>query len=262
MEWLYSRCFLPSFGAQTNGSGAGLERSCSAAGKQLRDGAGWAGETGLSPARQAQPAAPAAALGTGDICTGLQRVQQVMRGDSGAGHAPGSTGHHHTGHVPTPAGTCIEHQHSLLLFTTHPTFIIGLFLIRKWGCLSFFLVSLLHINAWTGSFLSKFREARFCIYFSPGGAGEKRTGGLCGFSLCCKHALPREPSINSPHFLNRNTLQPSLGRMQSLRRKNLLLGASLFQSSSANSGVVCGREQLEVHTHTDTVATLLLQHSE
>lgn len=55
MEWLYSRCLLPSFGGQTNSSGAGLERSCSGAGKQLWAGAGWAGQTGLSPARHSRP---------------------------------------------------------------------------------------------------------------------------------------------------------------------------------------------------------------
>lgn len=62
---------------------------------------GWADRT---QSCQAQPAAPAAALGTGDIYTDLQRVHQVMRGDSRAGDAPRSTGHSHTGHVPTPAG--------------------------------------------------------------------------------------------------------------------------------------------------------------
>lgn len=44
--------------------------------------------------------------------------------------------------------------------------------------------------------------------------------------------------------------------MQSPRRKNLLLGASLFQSASANYSIVCGREQLGVHTRTYSVHTV------
>lgn len=212
MGQLYSRYFLPSFGGQANGNGTGLERSCPVAGKQLWDGAGWAGETGFSPAHQPQPSTPActAAQGTGDISTGLQCVHQVMRGDSRAGDAP-STGHQP--HWPRPhtswgrpAGTCTEHQGSLLPLATHSTSPIGLFLIHKWGCLSFFPV--LFSTLMCGQ-LQVQGSSILYLFLSWRSRGRQDRRMVWSFqSLCCKHAPHRKSSasINSPQAaLNTNT---------------------------------------------------------
>jgi len=108
---------------------------------------------------------------------------------------------------------------------------------------SFSSVSLLHVNAWTGSFLKKGSRKLDIVFISfleqQGKIGEEGTI-LCSFSdvstanmQCPENPLP-QPTPHKLSCTETHPVQPSLYRKQSLERRNLLLGASLFQIASAN----------------------------
>lgn len=108
---------------------------------------------------------------------------------------------------------------------------------------SFFPISLIHINARTGSFLKRRSGKPDTIFISllekQGKRGQAGTA-LCGFSdvSTANTQRPENPvPLSTLHKLScteTHALQPSLCRKQSLQRRNLLPSASLFQTASAN----------------------------
>lgn len=98
---------------------------------------------------------------------------------------------------------------------------------------------------------SKFREALGFLYFSPGGAGEERTGGLCGFSNLSAANMHHPENPVPPSTLHKlpgtETHTPAFSLKDAeLKKEELVMGASLC----SNSSIVCGSWKC---THTQSV---------
>lgn len=107
----------------------------------------------------------------------------------------------------------------------------------------FLPISLLHINACTGSFLERGSGKPDIVFISlleeQGKRGQEVTA-LFGFSdasiadmQCQENPVPQS-TLHKLSCTEIHTLQPSLCRKQSFERRNLLLGAPLFQTASGN----------------------------
>lgn len=104
--------------------------------------------------------------------------------------------------------------------------------------------SLLHINAWTGPLLNRCSGKPDIVFSSPAPPGDKKIHegtSLCGFSdistanmQCPENPVPQS-MLHKLSCTETHTRQPSLYRKQILKRRNLLLGALLVQTASANA---------------------------
>lgn len=104
--------------------------------------------------------------------------------------------------------------------------------------------SLLHIKAWTGPLLKRGSGKPYIVFVSLlEEKGKRRHKGtaLCGFSdistanmQCPENPVPQS-TLHKLSCTEMHTPQPSLYRKQSLKRRNLLLGALLVQTASANA---------------------------